>query len=108
MWSTNSARNKQIAKILADIQNGSINPVLITGDFNYPYGRKKFEHLINKFGLKEATNNIFYTFEMKLLGFIPVKWKNDYILYRHIKCLETKRIKVRSSDHYPIISTFEI
>lgn len=108
MWSTNNARNKQIVKIFADIQNGSSDPVIVAGDFNYPYGRKKFETLINKYGLKEATNNIYYTFEMKLLGFIPVKWKNDYILYRHIKCQETKRIKVKSSDHYPVISTFEV
>lgn len=106
VWGTNSARNKQINKVLADLQIGTQDPIVIAGDFNYPYGRKKFESLISKHHLQEATNKIFYTFTMKLLGFIPVKWKNDYILFKNLELSETKKLKVTSSDHNPIVSIF--
>ncbi len=107
-WGSNRARDKQIKKMLSDLDINSKDPIIIAGDFNYPYGRKKFEKIIASHNLNEATNNLFFTFEMKFLGFIPIRWKNDYVLYKNIKLLETKSIKIRSSDHYPIISTFEI
>ncbi len=106
-WSTNKVRDRQIQQLLSDLQTDFPNPTIIMGDFNYPYGRRKFEKLISRYGLKEATNNIFYSYEFKLFGFIPIKWKNDYILYKNLILKETKRLKINSSDHYPIISTFE-
>jgi len=104
----NSARGKQINETLADLDLTSETPTVITGDFNFPYGRKKLQNLIDKYHLQEATNKIWYTFEQKLFHFFTVRLKADYILYRNAKSIQTLRIPLRSSDHYPILAIFEI
>ncbi len=82
---------------------------MIAGDFNYPYGRKKFEETLKKYKLKEATDNIFFTSVQKILRILPVKLKLDYVLYnKHLKLVSNKRIDIRHSDHYPILTSFEI
>jgi endonuclease/exonuclease/phosphatase (EEP) superfamily protein YafD len=105
-WGSNGARNKQIMKIFSDLKNDSQEPILVAGDFNYPYGRKKLESIAESFGFREATKNLLYTVEYKLFKLIPIKWKLDYIFYRNLELIETKRIKAKYSDHYPIISFF--
>ena len=111
--------------------NGQKN-LIITGDFNYfPYQRKRLERLMKKYRLKEATKDISQTIKFSYEGFfdllnsfqkivlyITKNWKFfhkltnrikiDYIYYRGLKLKKTERIEVRYSDHYPIISTFEI
>lgn len=105
---TNGIRSKQIKTTLGDIHISNKNPVIITGDFNYPYQRKQFEEIIEHYGLKEATNNIHSTFEGKFLRIFPVKFKLDYILYKNINLIKTEKVLSRDSDHFPIISEFEI
>ena len=106
-FNTNSLRIKQLKEIFRKIElNG--NSILIGGDFNYPYGRRKFEELINQFDLHEATTSIYHTFEKRLLGFIKLKWKLDYILYHNIHTISAKKVDVTNSDHYPIVSTFTL
>jgi len=107
-FGSNGARNKQIKETFSDLDINSCEPTIITGDFNYPYGRKKFEKLIQKFDLKEATNELFFTQESRILGLFPIKLKLDYILYKNITSLDTIRIAKRNSDHYPILSVFEV
>lgn len=106
-WGTNAARVKQIK---GTFQNLDINkdPIIVAGDFNFPYGRKQFEMLTRKYNLKEATDNILFTMQSKFLKIIPVFLKCDYILYQNLQLVETKKINVRFSDHFPIISNFEI
>lgn len=107
-YDANSAKLRQIKETFADIDGKTKNPTFIVGDFNYPYGRKKFENLIKKNRLKEATNNLFYTYEQKILGLFTIRFKNDYVLYKNIKTVETIRIPVKGSDHFPILAKFEI
>lgn len=107
-FATNGARVKQIRKTLDDLKIQSNNNILIAGDFNYPYGRKKFEELIHQYNLKEATHNIPYTFEKKFLNFFSIRLKDDYILYKNFSLLSTKRISQIYSDHFPIISSFDL
>lgn len=107
-WATNNARVSQIVHTLSDLEIYKRNNVLIAGDFNYPYGRKRFEVLIQQYGLKEATHNIFYTLEQGFLKYFSIKLKLDYILYKDIKLIETKRITTHHSDHFPILSMFQI
>ena len=83
-------------------------PVIVAGDFNYPYGRAYFENLFKKYLLEEATKDIFYTYSGKFLRLFPVRFKNDYILYRNITNTATKRIDIYYSDHFPIVSEFEL
>jgi endonuclease/exonuclease/phosphatase family metal-dependent hydrolase len=120
---TNEARIKQLKEVL----NYSIRnkpPIILAGDFNYaPYRRKKMETIIKTFGFKEATAKIEYTFSpvkntqyyswfIRLLArfvklFYP-QYKLDYIFYKKLKLIETKRIPSKISDHYPILAIFEI
>lgn len=106
-WGTNGVRIKQMKETFRSM---SINkhPCVIAGDFNFTYGRKQFEILIDRYDLKEATNNILYTLESKFLKIFPIRLKLDYILYHHLQSLKTEKITVRFSDHYPILSEFEI
>lgn len=104
---TNFVRDKQIREAFEDLDLAKDKPIVAAGDFNYPYGRKKFEKLIAKYGLGEATNSIFYTLETRILRLFTVKLKDDYVLYKHIKNLLTEKIQVRHSDHFPIIAHFE-
>ncbi len=105
---TNGLRVKQIVRTLEDLKLDNKEQVIITGDFNYPYGRKKFEELIHKYDLAEATNNIHYTFEKYFFGLFSVKLKDDYILFKNLKAIETKKISETASDHYPVLSLFDI
>ncbi|QQG44505.1 MAG: endonuclease/exonuclease/phosphatase family protein [Candidatus Roizmanbacteria bacterium] len=104
---TNGIRTKQMKATLDDMHLSRDENVLIAGDFNYPYQRKQFEELIEKYKLKEATNNLNCTFEGKFLKIFPLKWKLDYILYKNLELIETKKIPLKASDHFPILSRFK-
>lgn len=105
---TNRARARQIEKTLEDLASHTQNNVVITGDFNYPYGRKRFEKLITQYNLEEATSNLYYTSIFRFLKLIPIKFKVDYVLYRGLKLLKTERVQISFSDHFPIFSEFEV
>ena len=118
----NNLRLKQLKMIDFDEfdQKGSI---IITGDFNFPIQRKKLEKIMSRYQLKEATNNLFYTLKYSTnnnLGFlyrffskfIRKFWteeaKLDYIFYRGLQHLLTKRLDYDFSDHFPILADFKI
>ncbi len=103
-FATNTIRQRQILHTFRVLKLDKKNTIVIAGDFNYPYRRKEFESLIGKYNLKEATKNI--TFTSTFLKFFPIKLKLDYILYKNLILLDTKRVPIKLSDHYPIISTF--
>ncbi len=106
-WGTNGVRAKQIRETFQNINKETSNqPIIMMGDFNYPYGRKRFESLIQKYQFSEGTKNILYTLESKILKLIPIRMKLDYILYRNLKLSGTKRIEKKYSDHFPITSKF--
>lgn len=105
---TNGLRMKQIYNTFSDLDLSSRDAVLIAGDFNYPYGRKKFESMIADYGLKEATSNVFFTHERKVLGLFSIRLKLDYILYKNMQMISNDKIELKHSDHYPIMSHFEI
>jgi len=120
---TNSIRLKQITQVLKTTTPYNTQPLIVTGDFNYPYGRKKLEEITKSYNLKEATNNIPFTFTTmknssynwffllcdKFANFIGMKnYKLDYIFYKNIKCLGSEKIDVGFSDHFPIISRFQL
>lgn len=104
--SSNGIRVKQIKTTLEDIDINNSDPLIIAGDFNYPYQRKQFEEIIQQYGLKEATNNIYTTYEGKWMKLLPVKLKLDYILYKNTELESTEKIPFRDSDHFPILSKF--
>ena len=104
---SNGSRLKQLKETLSDLRSDLKSSIIITGDFNYSYGRKKFEKLISEYGLQEATNSLFYTIEHRIFGFLRIKFKLDYILFKNLKHVETKRIQIRGSDHFPILSVFD-
>ena len=106
-FNTNSLRIKQLKEVFKTIGTDG-SPILVGGDFNYPYGRRKFELFIKEYNLHEATNTILYTFEKRFLKFIKLRWKLDYILYHNIDTITTSRINITNSDHYPIISEFAL
>lgn len=107
-FATNNIRDRQIKNTFEDMHLSKKKPIIIAGDFNYPYRRRKFESMINKYDLNEATNNIFFTMETKVLKVFSVKLKLDYILYKNIKLLSADKIQVRHSDHFPIIVEFSL
>ena len=99
---------RQMKKVLREMFSKGEEKIIITGDFNFPYERKRFENIFKKYGLKEATDNIFFSLTNKILNFLSLKLKTDYILYKGIKKIKTEKINVRFSDHYPIMAEFEI
>jgi endonuclease/exonuclease/phosphatase family metal-dependent hydrolase len=103
----NGIRVRQIQTTLDDLRIDK-HPLLIAGDFNYPYQRKQFEVLIEQYGLREATHTVYSTFESNFLKLLPVTFKLDYILYKNLKLISTDKISSRESDHFPILSTFEV
>jgi endonuclease/exonuclease/phosphatase family metal-dependent hydrolase len=122
-FATNQARLNQIKAIGKSVVKKT-NPLIIAGDFNYIYARKQLEELMDEYSLKEATHNILFSFVRKKLWkysffekiiasvakLFPNKFtrmKTDYIFYKNLHCLETKRIDMQTSDHYPIISFFK-
>ena len=131
VMTTNTGRMKQINQILETFDSDRETSCILAGDFNYfPYARKNLENLMEQFGLKEATHNIPYTIEYtrgangakmfhysllqklsaKLIGrlFSLNRLKLDYIFFRHLQLIETKRVRFNHSDHFPIISEFEV
>lgn len=122
-YGTNSLRLKQITTTLNDVREGDRGqPMIITGDFNYPYGRKKLEELMGQYEMKEATNTILFTTEgslmhysliEKILGsilfkFFKHKLKLDYIFYKNCLSLLAKKVDVQFSDHYPVYAVFKL
>lgn len=124
---SNELRIKHIDNVLKSINLSEKKQLVIVGDFNYfPYKRKTLEKMMAKYGLFEATANIRQTmkftkdgkfekynfFQRSTLPFINkffVKHiKTDYSFYRGLKLVSTERIESHYSDHYPIISRFEI
>lgn len=123
--SLNQLRLKQLNTIdFARLNNK--NPLILTGDFNFPIERKKLEKIMNKYHLKEATNKLFYTIQYpknarayhyplihslftKIVRKLWTdKFKLDYIFYRQLTNILTKRIDINISDHFPIFSKFEL
>ena len=108
-FATNQLRTKQIKNTLSDLSLNNKNAVIIAGDFNYPYGRKRFEDQIKEYKLKEATNNINFTLEKKIIRNITIKLKLDYVLYKKLRIISNEKIKnFNKSDHFPILSIFSI
>lgn len=124
---SNEQRIKHINNALKSINLSSKKPLIIVGDFNYfPYKRRGLEKMMAKYRLREATSNIsqtikftkdgkfekFNLFQRLFLPFINkffVKQiKTDYSFFRGLKLVRTERIETNSSDHYPIISMFDI
>ena len=105
-YSANSLRNKQLFKTLEEAYLAD-SPTIILGDFNYPYNRSHLESLFLKYEFKEASNNILHTF-YKTVRFLPIKFKLDYIFYRRLENIQTKKINAFTTDHTPIIATFRI
>lgn len=87
--------------------NGKHTPVLIAGDFNLYNGKTELEKMMQSYDIKEATTNLGYTFDYKLF-FTRIRMKLDYILYKNIELLETRRLPLQISDHHPIISEFKL
>lgn len=120
---SNQMRIRHIKQALNSIK-GTKKPLILTGDFNYfPYQRRRLETFMNKNGFTEATSNIsqtikftpdgsfenfnfFQKISLRLAGRILNNLKIDYIFYRQLVLGQTKRIEVRFSDHFPIISDF--
>lgn len=102
----NNVRKIQIKNTFQDLKLDKKSPLVIAGDFNFPYRRRLFDHLIRAYNLKEATSNIRYT--SKFLKILPIKLKLDYVLYKNLLLVETKRINIKHSDHFPILSTFKL
>lgn len=127
-YGTNQVKIKQIEETLSDLKMDSNNPVILAGDFNYyPWARKKLEKLMSMYKFNEATSKIPYTFRYSLKGkfgelnfiknilaklhfrlFSTNRMKLDYVFYKNLDLLESKKIEARTSDHYPIISSFKI
>lgn len=125
---SNELRIKHISKVLKSINLSKKESLIIAGDFNYfPYKRKGLEKIMTKYNLKEATKNIRQTVKFSYDGLLLENFsffqrffskfinkvfadglKIDYIFYRGLRLKKTERIEMRYSDHYPIISKFEI
>ena len=104
-WSTDGAKVKQIRKLFESTKKIKV-PFVISGDFNFPYGRRRFEFLLQQYNLNEATKDLFYTQESRILKILPIRLKLDYILFKNLKHIQTKRLSKLTSDHYPILSSF--
>lgn len=102
----NTVRQQQIVNTFHELKLDKKHPIIIAGDFNYPYRRKDFQKLINQQNLKEATKNLSFT--SHFLKIRPLKLKLDYILYKNLLSLDTKRVDIKFSDHYPILSIFSL
>jgi len=108
LQSTNKVRMKQLYKTFQLLNGNSKTPTIVTGDFNYVYKRKALETFFHKQGYKEATNNLLYTIETRLLWLFKIKMKPDYIWYKRLKKIQTKRFSRRFSDHFPVLAKFEL
>ena len=122
---SNQMRIRHIKQALVAMKNTK-KPLILTGDFNYlPYQRRRLETFMNKNGFTEATRNIsqtikftpdgsfenfnlFQKLSLRLAGRILNNLKIDYIFFRQLSLKKTKRVEVRFSDHFPIISDFSL
>lgn len=108
LQSTNKVRVRQLKTTLAFLQQEEKNkPTVVVGDFNYVYKRKVLEELFQSHGFKEATNNLFYTIESRILGLFKIKMKPDYVWYKYLNKKHTVRLDRQLSDHYPVLTQFE-
>lgn len=108
LQSTNKVRVSQLKTTLAFLQQEEKDkPTVVVGDFNYVYKRKVLEELFQSNGYKEATNNLLFTIESRILGFFKIKMKPDYIWYKYLNKKQTTRLNRQLSDHYPVFTQFE-
>lgn len=107
LYARNSTRMKQLLETFKDLDIPENDHVLIAGDLNFPYGRKKLEEITQDYHLEEATNDLFFTHENTFFKLFHFRLKLDYIFYKNLKKLVTKKIDRQFSDHYPIYAEFE-
>ncbi len=124
---SNNMRMKNIEEVIKKLKIKNKKYFIICGDFNYyPYQRKKLEKFMKKYFLKEATTNINQTIKFSYEGFLSetltiihkfslriIKQfteglKIDYIFYKGLKLINTKKIDIKYSDHFPMISKFSL
>lgn len=119
---TNGIRIKQLERTLKDMSIDTKKPTILVGDFNYPFGRKKLEELMQVNGFAEATAAIAYTTDGKLLHYTIIeKWlmkvlqfiigkenKLDYCFFKNCQVISAVTIDVPYSDHFPVLAQFEI
>lgn len=103
---TNSLRMKQLFNTFDDPNLTKDQPIIVAGDFNYPYGRKNLESVLAEYGLTEATANLSHTHKQKVLGVIPLKLKLDYVFFKNLTFSANELLEHPHSDHFPIISSF--
>lgn len=105
---TNSARNKQIYEVFDTIDRSEGEPVVVLGDFNYPFLKRGLARIISRYDLLEATSGLSFT-EYSTL--IRSNLKLDYVLHSpslsHVDTLRLDEYK-GASDHYPILTTLHI
>ncbi len=104
-FTSNNLRMKQIRRTFETLDTSS-DAMIVLGDFNYPYGRKKFEEEFAKYGFQEATHKIFDTFRSTMKIF-PFKLKLDYVMYRNMEHVISQKIPARYSDHFPLLTSCE-
>lgn len=104
---SNRTRIRQLQETLSDLDHAYEDASIITGDFNYTYGRKKFEEIIQAHNFAEATNNLTFT-ARGIHHLLFLKLKSDYILYKNLQLVSNEKIDYTESDHYPIFSRFRI
>jgi endonuclease/exonuclease/phosphatase family metal-dependent hydrolase len=102
-------RLAQIHKVFEYMDNDISKkaPVIITGDLNLYNGKTELEKLLEKYDLQEATSNLAYTFQHRVL-FWTWKAKLDYIMFRNLDIVGTRRYDKGLSDHHPILTEFEL
>lgn len=104
----NGGRAKQLIETFDDVARTSDEPLVIAGDFNFPYRRKQLQTLFESYDLHEATHSIRHTFDGRLLKILPMKLKDDYILFKNIALIKTWKAPSKISDHQIVISRFHI
>ncbi len=124
---SNNLRLKTLKEMIKKLKIKNRKYFIICGDFNYlPYQRKKLEKFMQKYSLKEATKNINQTIKFSYEGLLSETLtiihklslriikifieglKIDYIFYKGLKLINTKKIYIKYSDHFPIISKFSL
>jgi endonuclease/exonuclease/phosphatase family metal-dependent hydrolase len=119
---TNSIRLKQLRITLNDINHDSQESIIMLGDFNYVFGRRKLEEATQEYNFREATDKIDFTLDRRLTHYSFIEklvfktfrklygndMKNDYVFYKNCEHIETKKIDIRLSDHFPLISEFSL
>jgi len=108
LMATNQARNRQLKETLDEVEFENSDPVIILGDFNYPFRKKGLEKIMKEYLLEEATSNLTYTY-MQFMKMMKNRMKFDFVLYKDLKLVKTTLLdSYKKSDHYPVLSAFEI